>query len=309
MKKTKLLTLAILLTILLSSCAAARGDSMAAPLPAPSPSPTPVQTPESAPDDTPAQAEPAPEFTIPAPALQQRTYLLSGNGATYCAMPAFGFYGNCSKKDDTLFQAIYKSLTGTSWTTVAEGAGNFQACLPDGVEVDDFYISEEIGLEGVGEPGYKEPKITKHVRKDLDLAYICNENRYWNPVEWSSISDILLLFDIRDGYCVPYGGVIIGCSWYNMENNYSVIGAGDMRWVVEDGLWLHGTGKWREGRKWWNIDERAVDIAYAYEERDELERPPLGITSFRGTLEGPKLSKSEDGALLRLEIQVHRRSP
>ena len=310
MKKTIRLVPVILLVFLLTSCASAQEVSPTSITPAPSSTPFPFvkeavvasPTPEPTPDEPPIQVEIVPESAMPAPTLQQRTYLLYSNDAMRFKASSFSFYGNCEKKDDTLFRAIYKSLSNNSWTTVSEGASNFEAYLPDGVKVDDFHISKEIGWQDVEMPSYKQPIITKHVRKDLNLAYIAIENRYWSTMEANPTSAILLLFDIRDGYYAPYGGVTIGVSWYGEANSYFITGAGGMRWVVESGEWMHGTGKWREGSEWWNIDERSVDIAYAYEEREELERPPLGITCFEGRLDKPKLSKSANENLLRLDF-------
>ncbi len=311
MNKLRIIIFLTILVVCLSSCADAQEDnSLSAITIAPSSTPFPFMkeaaavfpTPEPTPDEPPIQVEIVSESAMPAPTLQQRTYLLYSNNAMQFATPTFGFYANCDKKDDTLFQAIYKSLSSTSWTTVSEGVSNFEAYLPDGVKVDDFYITEKVGLERAGEPGYKEPAITKHVRKDLNLAYIAIENRDWNPAQGNSTSAILLLFDIRDGYYAPYGGIRIGTSWPNKANSYFITGAGGMRWVVESSLWLHGTGKWREGSEWWNIDERSVDIAYAYWEGDELERTSMGIICFDGQLNKPKVSSFPDRNLLRFDF-------
>ena len=310
MKMAKLVTLIFLFMLLLSSCASAQEVSPTSITPIPSSTLFPFMkeeavaspTPEPTPDEPPIQVEIVPESAMPAPTLQQRTYLLYSNNAMHFATPTFGFYANCDKKDDTLFRAIYKSLSSTFWTTVSEGVSNFEAYLPDGVKVDHFHITEKVGFERAGEPGYKEPVITKHVRKDLNLAYIAIENRDWDPAQVNSTSAILLLFDIRDGYYAPYGGIRIGTSWPDEANSYYITGLGGMRWVVENSLWLHGTGKWREGSEWWNIDERSVDIAYAYEEHGDLDRAPLGIATFEGHLDKPKLSESADGSLLRLDF-------
>ena len=307
MKKTKCITTILFFAILLSSCAQ---EESAPPItPAPSLAPFPItqeaaaaSTPDFKQAESPAQEEITPKPALPAPESQQRTYLLYSNDATRFESSAFSFYGDCDKKDDTLFQAIYKSLSDTNWTTVSEGANKYKAYLPDEVNVNDFYISEEIGRQDVEVPGYKRPIITKHVREDLNLAYIAIENRDWSIMQENPACAILLLFDIRDGYYAPYGGVSIGISWYGEANSYFITGAGGMRWVVESGLWLSGTGKWREGSEWWNIDERSVDIAYSYEERSELDRAPMGIATFEGYLDKPKLSENPDGNTLRLDF-------
>ncbi len=128
---------------------------------------TAVPNPSSAPIST-----PSPGPATPPP----RTYLLNSNGALGFGLKSFYFSGRCEIKDDTLFQAIYQSLTDAPWTTVAEGAANYWHYLPDNLEKDesknDCYVSEQIALDQALVPytRLKRRKISSRLRYRFDSS-------------------------------------------------------------------------------------------------------------------------------------------
>lgn len=262
---------------------------------------TGTSNPSLAPISPPSPSSPSSSPETPPP----RTYLLNSNGALGFGLKSFLFFGRCERNDDTLFNAVYQSLTDAPWTTVAEGAANYRDYLPSDLQADehDNYcsISEQTALTNIGDATkFKNLQIIKCVREDLNLAYIAIEDHHSHG---EGVDAILLLFDIRDGFYDPYTGIVLQEGWDNSEDGYFVTGAGGMRWVAQNGVYLHGTGKLRMISEWWNIDEREVDIAYAFYESEIIdEGSPLGSTGFHGELSAPVLSQSSDENLLRMDF-------